>query len=153
MLLAHYARRFTVTELEAIADRIVATLNPPDPKGAHERRYLHMSQLPDGTWRARFECGPEQGLRIKRALAAFSAPRPGTAIDADGVEHAIPDTRDLGARQIDAVTDIITIALAKTGITLPTRHPTRTRPTGSGHEQPTGAADDAPRRRHRRGRR
>ena len=78
-----------------------------------------MSQLPDGEWRGRFSCGPAQGLLIKRALAAFSAPRPGKAIDADGVEHAIPDTRDLGARQIDAVTDIITLALAKTGITLP----------------------------------
>ena len=128
VVLAHYARRFTVPELEAIATRIVRTLNPPDPKGAHERRFLHMSQLPDGTWRARFECGPEQGLRIKRALAAFSAPRPGTAIDADGVEHAIPDTRDLGARQIDAVSDIIAIALAKTGITLPTDTHTARRP-------------------------
>ena len=135
--LAHYARRHGA---RAGGDRGPdrRTLNPPEPKGAHERRYLHMSQLPDGTWRARFECGPEQGLRIKRALDAFCAPRPGNAIDADGVEHAIPDTRDLGARQMDAVTDIVTIALAKTGITLstgpdpgpgpnpgpaPTRHP------------------------------
>ena len=152
VLLAHYARSFTVTELEAIAARIVRTLNPPDPKGAHERRYLHMSQLPDGTWRARFECGPEQGLRIKRALAAFSAPRPGTAIDADGVEHAIPDTRDLGARQIDAVSDIITIALAKTGITLPTdTHPAAAPPDLP--EPPEPGRPVRPAVRHRRGRR
>ena len=36
-VLAHYARRFTVTELEAIAKRIVAMLKPPDSKGAHEQ--------------------------------------------------------------------------------------------------------------------
>ncbi len=122
VLLAHYARTFSVVELEAVAARIVRTLNAPNPKGAHERRFLFMSQLPDGSWRGRFECGPEQGLRIKRALAAFSAPRPGAGIDADSVRHDIPDSRDLGARQIDAVTDIITLALAKTGLTLPDDH-------------------------------
>jgi hypothetical protein len=119
VLLAHYARRMTVAELEAIAKRIVATLNPPDPAGAHERRFLFMSQLPSGEWRGRFSCGPDQGLRLKRALAAWSAPRHGKAIDQDGVEHTIPDTRDRGARQMDAVTDIVNVALAKTGITLP----------------------------------
>src|SRR4051795_8012794 len=118
-MLAHYARRHTVTELEAIAARIVAEVNPPTDKSAHERRYLYMSQLPDGTWVGRFSCGPAQGLVIKRAIAAGSAPRPGTGIDADGVEHPIPDTRDLGARQIDALHDIVTIGLAKSGITLP----------------------------------
>jgi hypothetical protein len=120
VLLAHYARHLTVAELEAIARRIVATLNPPSPNGAHQRRYLHMSQLPGGEWVGKFSCGPAQGLRLKRALAAWSAPRPGKAVDADGVEHTIPDTRDLGARQMDAVSDIVTVALAKTGITLPT---------------------------------
>src|SRR5215212_9345805 len=119
-MLAHYARRHTVTELEAIADRIVTELNPPTDKAAHERRYLYMSQLPDGAWVGRFSCGPAQGLVIKRAIAAGSAPRPGIAIDADGVEHPLPDRRDLGARQIDALHDIVTLALAKSGITLPT---------------------------------
>ena len=61
-----------------------------------------MSQLPSGEWVGKFSCGPAQGLRLKRALAAWSAPRPGKAIDADGVEHQIPDTRDLGARQMAA---------------------------------------------------
>ena len=131
------------------------TLNPPDPKGAHERRYLHMSQLPDGTWRGRFACGPAQGLLIKRALAAFTAPRPGKAIDADGVEHAIPDTRDLGARQIDAVTDIITLALAKTGITLPadpTPNPSGPADsTGDGNTTTTAPATATAARQHRPG--
>jgi hypothetical protein len=116
VLLAHYARSMSVTELEAIAARIVATLTRPDParaKAGHERRYLHMSQLPDGTWRARFACGPDQGLLIKRALAAYSEPRPGKGIDQHGVEHQIPDERDLGARQIDALTDIATLALTE----------------------------------------
>ena len=155
VLLAHYARTLTVAELEAVAARIVRTLNAPDPKGAHERRFLFMSQLPDGSWRGRFECGPEQGLRIKRALAAFSAPRPGAGIDADGVRHDIPDTRDLGARQIDAVTDIITLALAKTGLTLPDdQHSSgsnapNTRPTDglddtAGPKAPTAPTPTAP---------
>src|SRR4051794_8511906 len=134
-MLAHYARRHTVTELEAIAARIVAEVNPPTDKSAHERRYLYMSQLPDGSWVGRFSCGPAQGLVIKRAIAAGSAPRPGTAIDADGVEHPIPDTRDLGARQIDALHDIVTIGLAKSGITLP---PDATPTTGSGDSPATG---------------
>jgi hypothetical protein len=138
VMLAHYARRHTVTELEAIADRIVATLNPPDPKGAHERRYLNMSQLPSGEWRGRFSCGPAQGLLIKRALTAFGAPRPGKAIDTDGVERTIPDTRDLGARQMDAATDIVTLALAKTGITLPASPNAVTRP---GHDAQEGRTD------------
>src|SRR4051794_39153256 len=132
-MLAHYARRHTVTELEAIAARIVAEGNPPTDKSGHERRYLYMSQLPDGTWVGRFSCGPAQGLVIKRAIAAGSAPRPGTGIDADGVEHPIPDTRDLGARQIDALHDIVTIGLAKSGITLPTDPTPTTNPaTGTG---------------------
>src|SRR4051812_47963242 len=122
-MLAHYARRHTVTELEAIAARIVAEVNPPTDKSGHERRYLYMSQLPDGAWVGRFSCGPAQGLVIKGAIAAGSAPRPGTGIDADGVEPPIPDTRDLGARQIDALHDIVTIGLAKSGITLPTTRP------------------------------
>ena len=146
-VLAHYARRFTVTELEAIAKRIVATLKPPDPKGAHEQRYLHMSQLPDGRWVGKFSCGPDQGLRLKRGLAAFSEPRPGKAIDADGVEHQIPDVRDLGARQMDAVTDILNLALAKTGITLPTEAAgasTTSPPAGDGAGDPeTGQTSPA----------
>src|SRR5215210_2516292 len=80
-------------------DETVST-KPGTVQGAHERRYLHMSPLPSGEWVGRFGCGPEQGLRLKRALAAWSAPRPGTAIDADGVQHEIPDIRDLGARQM-----------------------------------------------------
>src|SRR3954454_5398510 len=136
-MLAHYARRHTVTELEAIAARIVAEVNPPTDKSAHERRYLYMSQLPDGTWVGRFSCGPAQGLVIKRAIAAGSAPRPGTGIDADGVEHAIPDTRDLGARQIDALHDIVTIGLAKSGITLP-RDATPTTNPATGDSDSTG---------------
>ena len=122
VVLAFYARRLAVAELAAVAERIVAWLDPATAGGAHERRFLHMSQLPDGSWRGRFACGPEQGLRLKRILAAGSAPRLGLAIDADGVEHQIPDPRDLGARQMDALLDIANAALAKTGTTLPT-HP------------------------------
>ena len=148
-MLAHYARRHAVPEFEVIARRIVGTLNPPDAKGAHERRFLFMSPLPNGEWRGRFSCGPAQGLLIKRALAAFSAPRPGRAIDQDGVEHTIPDLRDLGARQMDAATDIVTLALAKTDITLPTGPPispnraTVPRPGPTPATEPS-SADDAP---------
>ena len=118
-VLVFYARRMDVDCLEAVAHRIVEALNPKTPKGAHERRYLHMSRTPDGAWRGRFECGSAQGAFIKAVLAAFAAPRPGAAIDADGVERALPDERDFGARQMDAVVDIFAAALAKNGITLP----------------------------------
>src|SRR3954447_16272839 len=112
-MLAHYARRHSVAELEAIAHRIVATLNQPSPKGAHERRYLHMSQLPDGTWVGRFSCGPAQGLVIKRALNAGATRRPGNAIDADRVAPPGPDVPGFGPRQMDAMHDIFTLALTK----------------------------------------
>ncbi len=118
-VLVFYARRMDVDCLEAVAHRIVEALNPKTPKGAHERRYLHMSRTPDGAWRGRFECGSAQGAFIKAVLAAFAAPRAGAAIDADGVERALPDERDFGARQMDAVADIFAAALAKNGITLP----------------------------------
>jgi len=41
--LAARARDFTVTELARIGDRLVETLNPPSPDGAHRRRFLHLS--------------------------------------------------------------------------------------------------------------
>src|SRR3954452_15641636 len=116
--LAFYARRMDVDCLEAVARRIVEALNPKTPRGAHERRYFFMSQTREGAWRGRFECGPAQGAFIKSVLAAFAVPRPGVAIDADGVEHALPDERDLGARQMDGTVDIFAAALAKNGITV-----------------------------------
>ena len=98
----------------------MAALNRRGPGDGHQRRSLTMSQHGDGTWVGKFSCGPAEGLLIKRAIAAGAAPRPGKAIDADGVEHDIPDRRDLAARQFDAAYDLITLGLARTGITLPT---------------------------------
>ena len=118
-MLAHYARRHSVAELEVLAHRIVQELNRSSRPGRTSGATCTCPNCRTGNGAAGSACGPAQGLLLKRALAAFSAPRPGKAIDADGVEHAIPDTRDLGARQMDAVTDIVTLALAKTGITLP----------------------------------
>jgi hypothetical protein len=37
---AHYARALGVPELDAVARRLVLTLNPPSPTRAHEQRYL-----------------------------------------------------------------------------------------------------------------
>ncbi len=119
-ILAVYARALSVPELAAVAERVVDVLNPPSLSRAHARRYLHMSSLPDGSWVGRFSCGQAQGLLLKAALAAGSGLRPGRAIDADGAEHEIPDTRDLGARQLDALLDLIKIALTRCGITLST---------------------------------
>ncbi len=116
--LAFYARRLTVAELSAVADRIVATLAPPSSEGSHERRYLHLSQVPGGGWVGRFECSAAQGLLIERALAAVSAPRPGVAIDADGVRRELPDTRDLGARQMDGLSELVAVALDRSGLTV-----------------------------------
>ena len=113
-----------MAELEAIAASDRADAEPARPRKGRARAALpaHVPTA-DGTWRGRFSLRPRPGTADQAGvLAAFSAPRPGGRIDADGVRHDIPDSRDLGARQIDAVTDIITLALAKTGITLPDDH-------------------------------
>jgi hypothetical protein len=81
-----------------------------------------MSQQLDGSWVGRFSCGPAQGAVIKAAISALSAPRPGKAIDAHGVEQLIPDLRDLGARQLDALTELVIAGAAKGGIDLPPAH-------------------------------
>ena len=149
VLLAHYARRYSVAELEAIAAPDRADVEPrPTPKGAHERRFLHMSQLPNGTWRGRFACGPAAGTADQagpgRVLPRPAPARPSTPTASN---TTIPDTRDLGARQIDAVTDIITLALAKTGITLPDRPSTRAAapvpPPGTGDGRGTDGTGDS----------
>jgi hypothetical protein len=118
-VLASYARRLDVDSLEAVARRIVDHLNPKTPTGAHERRFLHLSRQFDGSWRGRFECGAAQGAFIKAVLAAVAVPRPGVGIDADGVQHTIPDDRDPGALRMDATVDLFAAALIKNGILLP----------------------------------
>src|SRR3954471_9315322 len=51
VILAHYARVFTVTELDALAKRIVANLGrTPPPDGMHLRRYLTLKPRPGGGW-------------------------------------------------------------------------------------------------------
>ena len=125
-VLAYYARRMSVPELDAIARRLVEAFNPKEPSTAHERRYLHLSRRRDGTLLGQFECGPAQGALIQAVFDAYSAPRPGIGIDADGVEHPLPDDRDPGARRIDALTDICALAAAKNGITTPTGENTDT---------------------------
>src|SRR5213075_2589214 len=72
--LAGYARAFTVPELARIGDRIVETLNPPSPDGAHQRRYLHLSALADGSLYGKFFCGPAQALHLTAIIAALAAP-------------------------------------------------------------------------------
>ena len=67
--------------------RLVEHLDPPSPEGAHERRYLHLSQLPDGSLVGRFACGPAQALAFQAVIEAGAAPQPGRAVDADGVER------------------------------------------------------------------
>jgi hypothetical protein len=106
-VLAARARDFTVTELARIGDRLVETLNPPGPDGTHERRYLTLSQLADGSLQGRFSCGPAQALKLLAVVAALAAPRPGKAIDADGVERDLPDQRSAPQRRIDALIEAI----------------------------------------------
>ena len=91
--LARYARAFTVPELARIADRLVQTLNPPSPDGAHQRRYLQLSPLADGSLYGKFFCGPAQALHLTAIITALAAPRPGSAVDADGVTIDLPDHR------------------------------------------------------------
>jgi hypothetical protein len=105
--LAEQARRFGVPEFTRIADRLVQNLNPPEPGDAHRRRYLHLSRLADGSVRGRFAFGPAQALTLTAVLAALAGPRPGTVVDADGVEHDLPDERDAGQRRADALIEAI----------------------------------------------
>jgi hypothetical protein len=70
-----------------------------------------MSSTFDGSWVGRFSCGAAQGAVLKAALTALAAPRPGMAVDADGVARVIPDDRDLGARQMDALIELVQAAL------------------------------------------
>ena len=105
--LADQARRFSVPEFTRIADRLVQNLNPPEPGDAHRRRYLHLSRLADGSVRGRFAFGPAQALTLTAVLAALAEPRPGRAVDADGVEHDLPDERDPAQRRADALIEAI----------------------------------------------
>ncbi len=94
-------------EFTRIADRIVADLDPPRPGDAHRRRYLHLSRLPDGSLLGRFACGPAQALTLTTVLAAFAGPRPGKAVDADGVERDLPDERTPAERRMDALAEAV----------------------------------------------
>jgi hypothetical protein len=105
--LAEQARLFSVPEFARIAERLVQNLNPPEPGDAHRRRYLLLSRLADGSVRGRFAFGPAQALTLTAVLAALAGPRPGTAVDADGVEHDLPDERDPGQRRADALIEAI----------------------------------------------
>ncbi len=82
-------------------------LDPPRPGDAHRRRYLHLSRLPDGSLLGRFACGPAQALTLTTVLAALAGPRPGKAIDADGVEHDLPDERTPAERRMDALAEAV----------------------------------------------
>ena len=105
--LAARARDFTVTELGRIGDRLVETLNPPTPDGAHARRYLHLSPLPDGSLLGRFCLDPVQALAFVAVVTTLAAPSPGKAVDADGVERDLPDDRTPGQRRADALMDVV----------------------------------------------
>ncbi len=82
-------------------------LDPPRPGDAHRRRYLHLSRLPDGSLLGRFACGPAQALTLTTVLAALAGPRPGKAIDADGVERDLPDERTPAERRMDALAEAV----------------------------------------------
>jgi len=109
-VLARQARALTVPDLQRAADRLIEHLDPPSSEGAHQRRYLHLAQLPDGSLVGRFACGPAQALAFQAVIAAGAAPQPGIAIDPDGVERAIPDDRSIGQRRMDALADALATA-------------------------------------------
>src|SRR3954451_3697408 len=131
--LAGYALSFSVPELARIGDRIIEQLNPPTPDRAHARRYLHLSPLPDGSLSGTFFCGPAQALKLTSIIAALAGPRPGKAIDADGISIDLPDERTAPQRRIDALLDAID------------HHPCTHRPTatdrGTGTGTGTGTGD------------
>ena len=118
-LLTGESQQLSVDDLDALARSLVDELNPKEPAGAHERRFLYASAGRDGTVVGKFACGATQGALILAVLAARNAPRPGLAIDQDGVEHLLRDDRDLGQRNIDALTDCLAVGAARAGIPLP----------------------------------
>ncbi len=114
-VLARQAQALTVPEFRRAADQLVEHLDPPSPDGAHQRRYLHLAQLPDGSLIGKFACGPAQALAFAAIIAAGAAPRPGTGIDPDGIEHSLPDERTPAQRRVDALTDALHAASADAG--------------------------------------
>ena len=127
-LLAEKSRAWSVRELDRFARALVEELNPKTPAGAHERRFLYASPDANGNLVGKFACGATHGALILAVLAAGNALRPGLAIDPDGVERVLPDTRDLGQRNMDALTDCLAAGAARAGITLPAVAGTRPDP-------------------------
>jgi len=114
-VLARQSQVVSVPELKQIADRLIEHLDPPTPDGAHERRYLHLSPLPDGSLVGKFACGPAQALAFQAVIAAAAAPQPGSAIDPDGTEHVLPDERTSAQRRMDALVDALNAAASGCG--------------------------------------
>ncbi len=127
-LLAEKSRAWGVRELDRLARALVEELNPKTPAGAHERRFLYASPDANGNLVGKFACAATQGALILAVLAAGNAPRPGLAIDPHGVERVLPDTRDLGQRNLDALTDCLALGAARAGIPLPAGAGTRPDP-------------------------
>ena len=115
-------------QLDRFARALVDEPNPKTPAGAHERRFLYASPDANGNLVGEFACGATQGALILAVLAAGNGLRPGLAIDADGVERVLPDTRDLGQRNMDALTDCLAAGAARAGITFPPSAGTRPTP-------------------------
>ena len=127
-LLAEKSRAWGVRELDRFARALVEELNPKTPAGAHERRFLYASPDANGNLVGKFACGATQGALILAVLAAGNGLRPGLAIDPDGVERVLPDRRDLGQRNLDALTDCLAAGAARAGIHLPDHAGTRPDP-------------------------
>ena len=127
-LLAEKSRAWSVRELDRFARALVEELNPKTPAGAHERRFLYASPDANGNLVGKFACGATQGALILAVLAAGNGLRPGLAIDPDGVERVLPDRRDLGQRNLDALTDCLAAGAARAGIHLPDDAGTRPDP-------------------------
>jgi hypothetical protein len=143
-LITQWSLHLTVPEVDALARALVRELNPKQPNGAHEQRFCHMSQDLNGNWAGRFACGQTQGALIKAAIAAGARPRPGLAVDEHGVQRELPDRRDLGQRQMDALADLVAIAAARAGVNLPgaarPRPDSEPWPDHFGQPQPTDPA-------------
>ena len=148
-LLAEKSREWSVRQLDRFARALVDELNPKTPAGAHERRFLYASPDANGNLVGKFACGATQGALILAVLAAGNRLRPGLAIDPDGVERVLPDTRDLGQRNLDALTDCLALGAARAGIRLPDNAGTRPDPepwpdTFGQHDQSDDQLDDRP---------
>jgi len=109
-LLAGHARSFGPQELRRIATRIIDAVHPDGTRPAeqltHDRRDLHVSPLPDGSYHLEGRLTPALGAQLTAVLSPLAKPRSTTLTLPDGRQVEKPDDRSHGQRLHDALDDV-----------------------------------------------